>query len=165
MSVMTSDQPIHSHAESIYIDAPPSRVWELVTAMERYGEWSSENTGGYWRKRADGELCTGEVGDEFVGINRRGDQEWKALVEIVEREEERSFAFVTGGTALNYVQWGYRLQPEGQGTRLTEHWELRNLSPIMIENGDEEVERRRANAVESLGATIRAMKAAAEATS
>ena len=45
--------------------------------MERYGEWSSENTGGYWRKK-DGVPGTGEVGDEFVGINRRGDDEWKA---------------------------------------------------------------------------------------
>lgn len=160
---MSSTEPIHSHAESIYIDAPPSKVWELVTAMERYGEWSSENAGGYWRKRESGEPCTGEVGDEFVGINRRDGQEWKALVEIVEREEERSFAFVTGGTAHNFVQWGYRLEPEGDGTRLTEHWELRNLSPIMVENGEAEVQRRRRNAIESLGKTLAGMKAAAEA--
>lgn len=160
---MSSAAPIHQYADSIHIDAPPAKVWELVTAMERYGEWSSENAGGYWRKRANGDLCTGEVGDEFVGINRRGDQEWKALVEIVERVEERSFAFVTGGTAHNFVQWGYRLEPSGDGTRLTEHWELRNLSPIMIENGEEEVARRRANAIESLGQTLAAMKAAAEA--
>lgn len=159
---MSTDGPIHSHAESIFIDAPPSRVWSLVTAMERYGEWSSENTGGYWRKKPDGSVGTGQVGDEFVGINRRGDQEWKALVEIVERDEEKAFAFVTGGTALNYVQWGYRLEPEADGTRLTEHWELRNLSPIMVEGGEEEVARRRANAVESLQATLANMKAAAE---
>ncbi|MEL7158268.1 MAG: SRPBCC family protein, partial [Actinomycetota bacterium] len=115
-----SDEPIHQHSESILIDAPPSKVWELVTAMDRYGEWSSENTGGYWRKRENGEPCTGEVGDEFVGINRRDGQEWKALVEIIEREEERSFRFVTGGTKLNFVHWGYTLEPEGDGTRLTE---------------------------------------------
>ncbi len=160
---MSSDGPIHSHSESVYIDAPPAKVWQLVTAMERYGEWSSENTGGYWRKRADGEPCTGEVGDEFVGINRRGDQEWKGLVEIVERDQEKAFTFITGGSANNFVQWGYRLEPSGNGTTLTEHWELRNLSPIMVENGDEEVQRRRANAIESLGKTLAAMKAAAEA--
>ncbi|MFT7599678.1 MAG: hypothetical protein ACI8TP_002613 [Acidimicrobiales bacterium] len=160
---MSSDGPIHSHEETIYIDAPPAKVWDLVTSMERYGEWSSENAGGYWRKRENGDVCTGEVGDEFVGINRRDDVEWKALVEIVEREEEKAFAFVTGGSALNFVQWGYRLAAEGEGTNLTEHWELRNLSPIMIENGDAEVQKRKANAVESLGKTMAAMKAAAEA--
>ena len=160
---MSSDEPIHSHRESIHVEAPPAAVWALVTDMERYGEWSSENTGGYWRKKPDGTVGTGQVGDEFVGINRRDGQEWKALVEIVEREEERAFSFITGGTALNFVRWGYELEPDGTGTRLTEHWALLNLSPIMVENGEEEVARRRANAIESLGHTLAAMKATAEA--
>ena len=163
MCAMSSDGPIHSHAESIHIEAPPSTVWALVTDMERYGEWSSENTGGYWRKKPDGTVGTGQVGDEFVGINRRDGQEWKGLVEIVERTEERAFTFITGGSAANYVQWGYRLEPEGTGTKLTEHWELRNLSPVMVENGEAEVAKRRANAMESLHATLAAMKQAAEA--
>ena len=100
-----------SHSESIRIDAPPAKVWDLVTAMERYGEWSSENTGGRWRKGADGELGTGKVGDQFVGLNRRDGTEWKALVEIVEREEQRSYGFVTGGTELNLALWRYELPP------------------------------------------------------
>jgi hypothetical protein len=155
--------PIHQYSESVHVAAPPSVVWGLVTAMERYGEWSSENTGGYWRKRADGVPGTGEVGDEFVGINRRDGVEWKALVEIVEREEERAFAFVTGGSAMNLVQWKYVLEPQGDGTLLSEHWELRNLSPLMIENGEAEVAKRVANAHESLHATLQGMRATAEA--
>lgn len=159
---MSDDAPLFSHEESVSIAAPPAEVWALVTAMDRYGEWSSENTGGYWRK-VDGVPGTGKVGDQFVGINRRGDQEWKALVEIVERDEERAFAFVTGGVELNFVFWRYVLEPEGDGTRLTEQWALRNRSPIMIEGGDEEVARRVANAKESIAATLRGMKTAAEA--
>ena len=53
-----------SHSESIEINASPETVWSLVTDMERYGEWSSENTGGYWRKKEDGVPGTGEVGDD-----------------------------------------------------------------------------------------------------
>lgn len=155
--------PLYQYAQSVSIAAPPSLVWQLVTAMERYGEWSSENTGGYWRKGPNGEPGTGLVGDEFVGINRRDGQEWKALVEIVEREEERSFAFITGGAPLNFVHWRYQLEPEGDGTRLTEQWELRNLSPIMVEHGQPEVDKRVANAKESIGVTLARMKAAAEA--
>ena len=132
--------------------------------MERYGEWSSENTGGYWRKKPDGSVGTGQVGDEFVGINRRGDVEWKGLVEIVERDEERSYAFITGGSALNFVFWRYLLEADGQATVLHEQWALRNLSPIMIENGETEVAQRVANAKESIGATLAALKQAAEAT-
>ncbi len=153
--------PLFSHSESIRIAAPPLRVWELVTAMERYGEWSSENTGGYWRK-IDGVAGTGAVGDQFVGVNRRGEQEWKGLVEIVERDEGRSYAFVTGGVALNFVFWRYVLEAEGDHTLLTEQWALRNLSPIMIENGASEVAQRVANAKESIGATLAGLKRIAE---
>ncbi len=154
--------PLYSYESSVDIAAPPELVWHLVTAMERYGEWSSENQGGYWRKNADGVPYTGLVGEEFVGINRRGDQEWKALVEIIERQEGASFAFVTGGTALNFVRWRYVIEPSETGTRLTEQWELRNLSSIMVEGGQAEVDRRVSNAKESLEATLVGMKAEAE---
>lgn len=154
--------PLYTYEASVDIAAPPDLVWNLVTAMERYGEWSTENQGGYWRKNADGVPYTGLVGEEFVGINRRGDQEWKALVEIIEREEGHAFAFITGGSALNFVRWRYVIEPSETGTRLTEQWELRNLSPIMVEGGQTEVDRRVANAKESLEATLAGMKAEAE---
>ena len=155
-------EPIMSHSESIEINASPETVWSLVTDMERYGEWSSENTGGYWRKNEDGVPGTGEVGDEFVGINRRGDDEWKALVEIIVREENKAFAFVTGGSAMNLIHWRYDIEPSDSGTTLTESWALMNLSPLMIEHGDEEIQYRAANAKESITATLKGMKAAAE---
>ena len=161
--VSGKSEPLYSYEHSARINAPAAVVWGLVTAMDRYGEWSSENTGGYWRKKPDGSVGTGQVGDEFVGVNRRGDVEWKGLVEIVEREEEKSFAFITGGSALNFVFWRYQLEADGDATVLTEQWALRNLSPIMIENGDTEVAQRVANAKESIGATLAAMTKAAEA--
>jgi uncharacterized protein YndB with AHSA1/START domain len=151
-----------SHTESVRIAASPQRVWELVTAMERYGEWSSENAGGYWSRRPDGVLGTGNVGDEFVGINRLGGEEWKARVEIVERDEERSFAFVTGGAGLNLVLWRYELQPDGDGTLLTEQWTMRNVPWFLERGGEAEVARRAANARESMAATLQGMRAAAE---
>ena len=155
-------EPIMSHSESIEINASPEKVWSLVTAMDRYGEWSSENTGGYWRKNEEGIPGTGAVGDEFVGINRIGDDEWKALVEIIVREENKAFAFVTGGTAMNLIHWRYDLEPTDSGTTLTESWTLMNLSPLMNEHGDEEIQFRAANARESITATLQGMKAAAE---
>ena len=155
-------EPIMSHSESIEINASPEKVWSLVTAMDRYGEWSSENTGGYWRKNEEGIPGTGAVGDEFVDINRIGDDEWKALVEIIVREEHKTFAFVTGGTAMNLIHWRYDLEPSDSGTTLTESWALMNLSPLMIEHGDEEIQFRAANAKESIAATLKGMKAAAE---
>jgi hypothetical protein len=154
-----------THSDSVRIAAPPARVWELVTAMERYGEWSSENTGGYWRKGPDGVPGTGQIGDQFVGVNRRGGEEWKAPVEIVERDEGKSYAFVTGGSDLNLALWRYELQPDGDGTRLTEQWTLRNPSWFLERGGEPEVARRAANAKESMAATLKGMKATAEGSS
>jgi len=160
---MTEQPSPLTHSDSIRIDAPPARVWALVTAMDRYGEWSSENTGGYWRKNADGVPGTGEIGDKFVGVNVRDGVEWKALVEVVERDEPSAFAFVTGGMEYNVVLWRYELQPDGDGTLLTEQWELRNREFFIERGGEAELELRAANARESIAATLQGMKAAAEA--
>ena len=88
-----------SHSDSIRIAARPAAVWQLVTAMERYGEWSSENTGGRWRKGADGELGTGNVGDQFVGINRRNGVEWEEIAGRVRSLTFRARKPAAGKTA------------------------------------------------------------------
>ena len=157
------DEPIRQHVDSIDIAAPPSRVWELVTALDRYGEWSSENVGGRWRNRPDGTPGTGEVGDVFSGQNKLGDVEWKVPVEVVRRVDERDFAFVMATLAHPFVLWRYQLEPNGAGTTLTESWTLRNLTPNMTEKGDAEIDQREHNARVSIRATLEGMKAAAEA--
>lgn len=156
-------EPIHTHSDHVDIAAPPEKIWAMVTDMERYGEWSSENQGGYWRKNDDGIPGTGSVGDMFVGVNRIGDDEWKAPVEIVERDEGRSFAFVTGGLEYNIALWRYQLDEIEGGTRLTENYELRTLSPRMKEHGQSEVDYRRENMISSIRATLTNLKTAAEA--
>jgi hypothetical protein len=156
-------EPIHTHDDSIEIAASPETVYALVTAMERYGEWSSENCGGYWRKDASGSPGTGAIGDQFVGVNRRAGREWKAPVEIVEREEGRAFAFITGGREGNYAFWQYLLEPSGSGTRLTEHYELRTLPPPLVEGGQPAIDDRMEAMRSSIRATLEGMKAAAEA--
>lgn len=170
MSVDTTDDlpgaaetPIRQHVDSIDIAAPPAKVWALVTALDRYGEWSSENQGGKWRNREDGTLCTGDVGDTFGGVNKLGDVEWKVPVEIVRREDERDFAFVMATMKYNLVLWRYQLEPNGDGTTLTESWTLRNLTPSMQEQGEVEIDQRQQNAVTSIRATLEGIKAAAEA--
>jgi uncharacterized protein YndB with AHSA1/START domain len=153
-----------SHRDSIRIAAPPAEVWQLVTAMDRYGEWSSENTGGRWRKGADGVEGTGKVGDQFVGLNRRNGVEWKALVEIVERDEEVAYGFVTGGSELNLVLWRYQLEADGDGTLLTEEWTMRNPDFFREQGGEAEIAQRASNAKESIAATLAGMKATAESS-
>ena len=155
-------QPIATHEDSIEIAAPPEVVYDLVTSMERYGEWSTENTGGYWRKGADGVPGTGQVGDQFVGINRDGDKEWKAPVEIIEREHARSFAFVTGGREMDVALWRYELRPSAAGTVLVEQYELRNPMGDLATGGQSAIDVRMGTNRTSIRATLEGIKAAAE---
>ena len=157
-----ADSPIATYSDSIEIAAPPAKVWPLVTALERHGEWSTENTGGYWKKGEDGQPGTGKVGEFFVGVNKDGDREWKAQVEIVERDENKSFGFVTGGVAMNFALWRYVLEPSGSGTKLTEEYELRTKTPPMVENGLPAIDERMATNRVSIAATLAGIKAVAE---
>ncbi len=154
--------PVAEVIDSIDIAAPPALVWGLVTAMDRYGEWSNENNGGRWRKREDGEVGTGEIGDFFVGVNQLDGEEWKAPVEVIRRVENEDFAFVTGGLDYNIALWRYRLEATDVGTKLTESWTLRQRSPRMIEKGQQELDYRTNNAKTSIRATLEGLKAAAE---
>ena len=49
-------------------------------------------------------------------------------MEVVERDEERAYAFVTGGKEMDLALWRYELQPDGDGTVLVEQWTLRKPS-------------------------------------
>lgn len=157
-------EPLRTYQDSIEIAATPERVFALVTSLDRYGEWSTENTGGYWRKGADGNPGTGKLGDQWVGINRRGETEWKAPVEIIEIDPPSCFAFVTGGMEHNIALWKYQLEATATGTKLTEYYELRNPFPGMTEGGDAAVEERMETNRQSIRATLQGMKAAAEAS-
>lgn len=95
----------------MWIDAAPAAVWELVTDVGRYGEWSPENRGGAW---ANGGPA---LGARFTGSNRRGVMRWSTQCEVIEYEWPSRFGFEV---AESRMRWGYRLEPEAGGTRVTE---------------------------------------------
>jgi hypothetical protein len=97
-----------------------------------------------------------------VGINRRGTEEWKAVVEVVERDDETSYAFVTGGVELNLVLWRCELRRDGDATVLTAQWTMRNPAFFVERSGEAEESRLTDNTKESIATTVREMKATAE---
>ncbi|GAA3805599.1 SRPBCC family protein [Sphaerisporangium flaviroseum] len=103
------------------IDAPPRKVWELVTDVTRYGEWSPENTGGRWLAGVGGRL-----GASFRGRNRHGLFRWATTCTVVEWDRPRAFTFEVN---LSRMRWGYRLEPDGDGTILYE-WREHIGSPV-----------------------------------
>lgn len=107
----------YSFADSIHVDATPQQVYDTVSDVTRTGEWSPQCVGCEW---LDGDGP--RVGAPFTGHNRRPGREWSTTGEVVAAEPGRAFAWEINGRGL--VRWGYEMEPDGDGTRLTETWHL-----------------------------------------
>jgi uncharacterized protein YndB with AHSA1/START domain len=108
----------------VTVAASPERVWDLVTDITRMGEWSPENRGGRWLGRARGPA----VGARFVGVNAHGWVRWPTRCRVVECERPSRFAFTVAESGMT---WGWRIDPDGDGTRLTQ-WRDRTTQPGVL---------------------------------
>lgn len=102
--------------DRVEIDAPASRVWELVGDVRRMSEWSPQVMS--TRLRAGFERC--DVGTEFTSRNHEGELEWTTHGEIVRYDAEQAIAF---RIAENWVVWSFLLEPADGGTMLTQRRE------------------------------------------
>jgi uncharacterized protein YndB with AHSA1/START domain len=96
------------------IAAPPARVYELVTDVTNMGRWSPECHRCEWVGGASGPA----VGATFKGWNKRGLMRWSTLSTVVAADEPRHFAWEVQQSRM---RWGYRFEPSGDGTRVTEY--------------------------------------------
>jgi uncharacterized protein YndB with AHSA1/START domain len=143
---------------SLNIDAPAERIYDLVTDVTQMGRWSPECTGGSWRKGASGPA----VGAKFRGSNKHGLARWWTHCTITKADRPRAFEFqVTESGML----WGYRFEPQGSGTLVTEYRDQTQKTPpgvkllqrsgVLGKDRDELM-------VEGMRATLERVKAAAE---
>lgn len=121
---------VSSFRESMQIDSPPDVVWRLVRDVRRHPAFAGPKS----ITKAidiDGEL---EVGRRWIAHERFGPQKFDAPSEVTALDPPRSFEWVSyppmkdvnrgkGGR----VEWGYLLEPDGQGTNLV-HF-MRVLEP------------------------------------
>jgi hypothetical protein len=56
-----------------------------------------------------------------TGRNETPERTWERRSQVVAAEPGKEFAFVVGG---NLVRWGYTFTPAGDGTEVTESWEV-----------------------------------------
>lgn len=105
-------------SRSTSVEAPPQRVWDLVTDLPRMGEFSPENVGGSWVGAAPGPA----LGAVFRGRNRRGAHRWSTRCTVTRCEPGRAFAFAVSSLGLPVAEWAYELEPTPEGCRLTETW-------------------------------------------
>ncbi|MBN9097086.1 MAG: SRPBCC family protein [Pseudonocardia sp.] len=143
----------------VTIDATPERVWELVTDITKMGEWSPENTGGRWISG------TGPaVGARFIGFNAHGWLRWPTRCRVVECERPSRFAFTVAESAMT---WGWRLEPDDAGTRLTqwrEHTSTPNIAVKALVASGILGKDRETLMVDGMHRTLARLKAHAEST-
>ncbi|AWH93032.1 SRPBCC family protein [Dietzia lutea] len=101
---------------SIEIDAPPARVWEVVSEVRNATEWSSQA----WKILSPGGRTT--KGTWAINLNKRGPIVWPTTSRVVEFEPGRRFA---NRINENTTVWVFELEPTPSGgTRLTERREV-----------------------------------------
>lgn len=115
---------------SVHVEAPVDRVWALVSDVTRIGEFSPETFEARWTRGSTGPA----VGATFKGHVKRngvGPTYWSGC-RVTRCEPERVFEFAVGTDTVSVTHWGYRLEPEGTGTRVTEYYRLEPSLPLRL---------------------------------
>ena len=148
-----------THADSIQIDRSPTEVYDLVSDVTRTGEWSPICVGCEWDE-GDGPA----VGAHFTGHNEVPGRTWSTRSEVVEADPGQAFAWQVGG---GLVKWGYRIEPAGDGSQLTEWWEFTEAGRAYFaekfgESADAEIADRTQAAHQGIPETLAAIRRIAE---
>lgn len=119
---LTDVAPLEATTE---IDAPPARVWALVSDLRNMPRWSPQCAKTFVR---GGET---KVGAKTVNVNRRGLLVWPTQGQVVDLVPERRVAF---RIKENWTVWSFDLEPTAAGgTRLTQRREApRGISDLSV---------------------------------
>lgn len=138
------------------INAPISKVWELISDLRRMPEWSPQCR---WMKP----FGPVRQGTRTLNLNRRNRMFWPTTCTVVEIVPDRKLAFRVDA---NHTIWSYELEPAGEGTRVIEsrHAEngvtaFSNLSVKALFGGTDNFEQ---ELVDGMNATLARIKAVAE---
>lgn len=115
---------------TLHMSAPAERIWDLVTDVTKIGRYSPETFEGEWLDGATGPA----VGARFRGHvkrNGKGPVYWTTCTVLIS-DPQREFAFGVGSGDKPLNTWRYRLQPAGDGTDVTESFELRDVWPMRV---------------------------------
>jgi uncharacterized protein YndB with AHSA1/START domain len=116
--------------QSLFMDAPPEEVWALVSDVTRIGEFSPETFEAEWNRGSTGP----EVGAFFKGHVKRngvGPTYWSPC-RVTKCVPNEVFEFSVGADQMTLNNWGYRLEREGAGTRVTEYFRIEPNLPMRV---------------------------------
>jgi hypothetical protein len=114
-------------AAEVYIEAPPERVWGMVSDIFLMTELSSELREVAWLDGAP-EYQPGEgpaVGRQFTGRSAHPAMgEWDTVSTVIQCDPSRCFAWAVGDPAHPGATWRFTLKPEGEGTVLEQWYQM-----------------------------------------
>ena len=125
----------YNHSDSITINRPPEDVYAIVSDVTRIGELSPVCASASWDDPAE----AGRAGAWFTGHNAIGEEiTWDTHCSVVTAEPGREFTFINHGREgdAELVRWGYTFEPQGDGTKVTESWQVLPAYPGFVSAGD-----------------------------
>ena len=136
------DVSSYHHADSITIAAPPDQVYAIISDVTRIGELSPVCQSAVWKDAAQ----AGKEGAWFIGHNVVNDFSWDTHCKVVAASPSREFVWINHGPNgdTELVRWGYTFEPEGDGTKVTETWQVLPAYPDFVagRNPDIDVKKR-----------------------
>jgi hypothetical protein len=143
----------------VFIDAPPERVYALISDVTRTGEWSPECRRCRW---VDGATGTA-VGAHFRGYNRYRWLRWSRLNEVQLADPSHEFAFkvLTDWFNRDSSIWRYRLEPRDGGTLLSESTTVLAWPGIVV-RALTSLARREDDMTDNIASSLQRVKAIAE---
>lgn len=108
-----------------HVAASPGTVYDLVADVTRTPQWSPEVVSCTWLDGATGPA----VGTRFAARNRRRWFAWTNHPVVDVADPGREFAFTRTEPGGGTIRWAYRLEAEGDGTRVHHSYEVRRPVP------------------------------------
>jgi hypothetical protein len=107
----------YQHSDSVVVDATPESTYALVADISRMGELSPVCKSAEWND---------DTRTSFTGHNVTPDREWSTHCRVDVAEPGREFTFTNRGAddADDFVRWSYTFAPSGNGTEVTETWQV-----------------------------------------
>jgi uncharacterized protein YndB with AHSA1/START domain len=143
---------------TIQIQAPPEKVYDMITDVSRMGEWSPETIRAEWVGGVSGPA----VGARFKGHNKLGLARWATTPTVKVADAGKEFTFETGKPGKEATRWTYRFAPKDGGTELTESFEALRYGAFMKLTA--KPEKRTAKLTGDIQQTLERIKQAAEGT-
>lgn len=124
----------YNHSDSTIINGRPEAVYAIVSDVTRIGELSPVCQSAEW----DSPDQAGDEGAWFTGHNAIGELTWDTHCRVIAAKPGRQFIFVNHGTTrdVELVRWGYTFEPDGDGTKATESWQVLPAYPDFVSAGD-----------------------------